>query len=173
MTLLPSLCVLAEPLPSLLRLPRLRISALAVLGALMVAFFSHWQRHVSYNESFRSMAQQASAEARNFYRGSVPKLLEIDDGVVGYNLETQAMSCFLGLDRAGFDALQNGKLLQLALSRGYDRVASSAYQPGSTDPESLARWIGSTLRQDVSTYRFEKELATSDGQLLIVRVYPR
>jgi hypothetical protein len=37
----------------------------------------------------------------------------------------------------------------------------------------LAFWVGASLRQDVSAYEFEKELATPDGQLLIVRVRKR
>jgi len=172
-TLLPSLFVLAEQLPRPWPRPELRAATAVALTALMVAFFVHWHRRAAYNDAFRTLAQHTSTEARNFYQGRPPKLLEIDDGAVGYNLDTRAMSCFLALDPAGFEALRRGKLLELALARGYDRVASSFYRPNRTDPEGLAGWIGTTLRQDVSGFRFEKELATSDGQLLIVRVYRR
>jgi hypothetical protein len=69
--------------------------------------------------------------------------------------------------------LKQGKLLELAMARGFDRVASSWYRPGSTEPQDLANWVGASLRQDVAAFRFEKEFATDDGQLLIVRVYKR
>lgn len=174
-TLLPSLFVLAEPWPKL-RLrgsPRLRVVFAALLGALVIAFFVNWQRHRRYNEGFGAVALEAGEKARTFYGKRLPKVIEIDDGIVSYSLDTPAMSSFLALDPEGFKALQQGKLLDLAMARGFDRVASSWYRPGSTEPQDLANWIGPSLRQDVSAYRFEKEFATDDGQLLIVRVYKR
>lgn len=172
-TLLPSLFVLGERWPRRRFPPLFRVAFAVLLGTLVISFFVNWHRHRHYNEGFRTVALESAEKARKLYGSQLPKVVEIDDGIVSYSLDTPAMSSFLALDPEGFRALQQGKLLQLALARGFDRVASAGYRPGSTEPKDLAQWVGASLRQDVSAYRFEKELATDDGQLLIVRVYPR
>lgn len=83
------------------------------------------------------------------------------------------LSWFLALDPEGFRAVKERKLLDLAMARGFDRIASHWYRPNSSDPQGLAYWARASLRQDVSAYRFEKEFATDDGQLVIVRFYKR
>jgi len=172
-TLLPTLFLLAEPWPPVRLAPPMRVALAVLLGTLVIAFFGNWQRHRRYNEGFQAVVLEAGEKARKFYGGHLPKIIEVDDGAVGYGLDTPAMSSFLALDPEGFRALKQGKLLDLALARGFDRVASSWYRPGGTEPAELAAWVGASLRQDVSAYRFEREFATDDGQLLIVRVYRR
>jgi hypothetical protein len=172
-TLLPSLFVLAE------RWPRWRLTALlrlvfaSLLATLVTLFFFYWQRHKSYNNAFVTVVEQSSEAARKHYGSALPKLLEIDDGVVGYALDTPATSFMLALDPEGFRAFKQGRLLDLAVARGFDRVASAMYRPNGTQPSDLAYWVGATLRQDVSGFTFEQEFASPDGQLLIVRVRKR
>lgn len=173
-TLLPSLFVLAEPWPRLrLAAPRARVACAALLGTLVILFFVNWQRHRRYNQNFREVAFGAPAQAHKFYGGRLPKLIELDDGIISYSLDTPTMSAFLALDPEGFRAVKQGKLLDLAMARGFDRIASHWYRPNSHEPEDLAYWAGASLAQDVSAYRFEKEFATDDGQLVIVRFYKR
>lgn len=172
-TLLPSLFVLAERWPRWRLTPSLRLAFAALLGTLVVLFFVYWQRHKSYNEAFATVAEQSSEAARKHYGSAMPKLVEIDDGVVGYSLDTPAMSFLLALDPEGFRAFKQGHLLDLAMARGFDRVASAMYRPNGTQPSDLASWIGVSLHQDVSMYTFEQEFASPDGQLLIVRVKKR
>jgi hypothetical protein len=169
-TLLPSLFVLAGRWPRFRLTSALRLAFVVVLSSLVVSFFMSWQRHPHYNEGFQKLTFDAAPAARQYYGAKLPRLLEIDDGVVGYTLDTPAMSCFLGLDPEGFQARHAGRLLDLAMARGFDRIASSLYQPWGTQPSELAQWAGAALHEDVSAYQFEKELATADGQLLIVRV---
>lgn len=172
-TLLPSLFVLAERWPRLRLPPVWRVASATALGVLVTSFFLTWHRHPRYNEDFRAVALEAGEKARKFYGPNLPKVVEIDDGIVSYSLDTPAMSSFLALDPEGFRAVKQGKLLDLAVARGFDRVASSWYRPNSTKPRDLASWVGASLRQDVSAYRFEKEFATDDGYLVIVRVQPK
>jgi hypothetical protein len=172
-TLLPSLFVLAERWPRLRLKPPLRVAGAGLLVTLVVLFFVNWQRHPRYNEDFGMMVLEAPAQAHDFYGARLPKVLELDDGVVGYSLDTPAMSWLLGLDPEGFRAVKEGRLLDLAMARGFDRIASHWYRPNGTDPQALAQWAGASFRQDVSNYRFEKEFATNDGQLVIVRIYKR
>jgi hypothetical protein len=172
-TLLPSLFVLAERWPRLQLTPRLRVAFAVLLSTLVVLFFVNWHRHRRYNEDFAAMALDASSQAHKFYGARLPKVLEMDDGIVSYSLDTSAMSWFLALDPEGFRAVKQGKLLDLAMARGFDRIASHWYRPNSGEPQELASWAAGSLRQDVSGYRFEKEFATDDGQLVIVRVFKR
>ena len=136
-------------------------------------FFVYWQHHKSYNQPYLKVAQESSEAARKHYGSAMPKLVEIDDGVVGYSLDTPAMSFLLALDPEGFRAFKQGHLLDLAMARGFDRVASAMYRPNGTQPAELASWIGASLHQDVSMYDFEREFASPDGHLLIVRVRKR
>ncbi|HEX2875335.1 MAG TPA: hypothetical protein VHP33_28985 [Polyangiaceae bacterium] len=173
-TLLPSLFVLAEPWPRLRLTPALRLAFASLLATLVTLFFVYWQRHKTYNEAFELVMGQASEAARKHYGTKLPKLLEIDDGVVGYSLDTPAMSHILALDPEGFRAARQGRLLELAVARGFDRVASSvAYRTWSSQPSDLANWVGGCLSEDVSGFSFEQEFSSADGQLLIVRVTKR
>lgn len=173
-TLLPSLFVLAERWPRLrVPTPRLRVACALLLGTLVTLFFVYWQRHPRYNEDYQAVALEAAAQAHKFYGGRLPKVIEVDDGIVSYSLDTPAMSWLLALDPEGFRAAKQGKLLDLAMARGFDRIASHGYRPNGSQPHDLAYWVGVSLNQDVSAYRFEKEFATDDGRLVIVRAFKR
>ena len=173
-TLLPSLFVLAERWPRVRLTPLLRLAFASLLATLVSLFFVYWQRHKSYNEAFEMVMGQASEAARQHYAGKLPKLLEIDDGVVGYSLDTPAMSHILALDPEGFRAAREGRLLELAVARGFDRVGSSvAYRTWSSKPNDLANWVGGSMSEDVSGFTFEEEYGSPDGQLVIVRVKKR
>lgn len=172
-TLLPSLFLLSERMPRLRSSRGLRLAAGLSLSAGVVLFFSSWHWQGTYNRDYRDFFWRSAREAREFYDGRPPKLLEIDDGVVGYALDVKAHGCLLALDPEGLRARKEQRLLQLALSRGFDRVASFAYRPGNTTPEGIAGWVGSTLAQDVSGFVFEKEFQSSDGLLVIARIKSR
>lgn len=172
-TLLPSLFVLAEPWRLARLRPPLRLAGFALLQVGVVGFFLSWHRHPRYNEELRAAVLDAAAAARLHYGGKPPRILEIDDGCVGYGLDTPAMSVALALDPEGQRALSRNQLLELALSRGFDHVATAMYLPGGTSPADLANWVGATLHQDVSAFSFEKDLLTEDGRLLIVKVSRR
>lgn len=173
-TLLPSLFVLAEPWPRLRLTPHLRLAFASLLATLVSLFFVYWQHHKSYNEAYELVMGQASDAARKHYGGKLPKLLEIDDGIVGYSLDTPSMSHILALDPEGFRAARQGRLLELAVARGFDRVASSvAYRTWSSQPNDLANWVGASLSENVSGFSFEQEFGSADGQLVIVRVKKR
>ena len=84
------------------------------------------------------------------------------------------MSHILALDPEGFRAARQGRLLELAVARGFDRVASSvAYRTWSSQPNDLANWVGASLSENVSGFSFEQEFGSADGQLVIVRVKKR
>jgi hypothetical protein len=172
-TLLPSLFLLFERMPRVRSSRGMRLTAGLSLSAGVLLFFSSWHWQRTYNRDYRDFFWKSAREGREFYDGKPPKLLEIDDGVVGYALDVRAHSCLLALDPEGLRARKEQRLLQLALSRGFDRVASFAYRPGNTTPEGIAGWVGSSLAQDVSGFVFEKEFQSSDGLLVIARVKSR
>ncbi|HEY0464120.1 MAG TPA: hypothetical protein VGC79_07930, partial [Polyangiaceae bacterium] len=172
-TLLPTLFFLnARPLQ--FREPNRAKPLIAVaLTGVVIAFFLSWQRHPTYNQNYRATMLQNAGEARAFYRNRVPKMIEIDDGVVGYSLDTPTISHALALDPEGFRARKEGRLLQLSLARGFDRVATATYRPSVNSDEDLARWVGGSLGQDVSKFHIRKEFVSADGLLVIGKITRR
>jgi len=172
-TLLPTLFLLnARPL--IVRESNRAQPLLAVaLAALAIAFFFYGHRHLTYNRNYAATVLHNAAEARAHYRDRLPKIIEIDDGVVGYALDTPAHSSFLALDPWGFAARRRGKLLELLLARGFDRVATATYRPLGTSDAQLSAWLGGSLGQDVSQYRVQREFQSADGLLLIAKITPR
>lgn len=174
-TLLPSLFALGERWSRPRLTPLLRLAFASLLATLVALFFVYWQRHKTYNEAFEMVMGQASEAARKHYGSKLPKVLEIDDGVVGYSLDTPAMSNSLALDPEGVRAAKQGRLLELAVARGFDRVGSTvAYRTWSSQPSDLANWVSGSLGgENVSGFTFEQEFGSADGQLVIVRVTKR
>lgn len=172
-TLLPSLFLLsARPFRLRLRLVASVFACVALCSAVLV-FFVRWHRHPTYNQDFRDLMLQSAPEARAHYGGKPPKVLEIDDGVVGYALDVPSHACFLALDPEGFRARKEGRLLELAWQRGFRHVASALYRPGDTSDETLRGWIGASLNQDMAEFTTHKDFESRDGRLLIVEIRQR
>jgi len=172
-TLLPTLFLL-NARPFVIRESNRAQPLFAVaLTVTAIAFFFFGQRHLTYNHNYAATVLQNAVEARAHYRNQLPKVIEIDDGIVGYALDTPAHSSFLALDPRGFAARRQGHLLELMLARGFDRVASATYRPPGTSDEQLATWLGGSLGQDVSQYRVQREFVSADGLLVIAKITPR
>jgi hypothetical protein len=76
---------------------------------------------------------------RAHFGGKVPKLFEIDDGVVGYCLDTPAMSgSRLLLDAEALRASDANMLFQLAVGRGFGAVSTLYYTSHDLKPTSDA-----------------------------------
>ena len=55
-------------------------------------------------------------------------ILEMDDGIISWSLGLPAMSGFgLAIDKNGYNAICEGKLLDTAYSRGFNVLASLCY----------------------------------------------
>ena len=172
-TLLPTLFLLnARPLMVPASHPaKPALAAALTLGAIL--FFFRWQRHPTYNQNYRATVLQNAGEARAHYGNQLPKLIELDDGIVGYALDTPTHSTFLALDPEGFAARRRGQLLTLLLARGFDRMASATYRPPETTDAALTTWVGGSLGADMTNFNVHREFLSADGLLLIVKITRR
>lgn len=111
-----------------------RIAALGVfaagVSALSVAFFLKLHRHPAYHEQYARFYWEEAPIVLRKLHGRPPKLLEFDDGIVGYSLGAPAMSGLgVALDPIGHGMHGTPAFLELAVSRGYDTVTTLVYQP--------------------------------------------
>jgi len=175
-TLLPTLFLLnARPL-QIRDTNRAKVAIGAALACSVTAFFYSWHRHPTYNRDYRSTMLQSAGEARAFYENRLPKMIEIDDGVVGYALDTPTASWHLALDPEGFQARKEGHLIELLLSRGFDRVATSTYfvaKRSEITDSQLTKWMGGSIGQDSSKFAVHREFVSSDGKLIIGKINVR
>jgi hypothetical protein len=161
--------------------------AIAVFGTLMLVL-------VSAN-AFVDMIQSSPHPSRNFTfwteRGEVRQLLdrtcpgcgvlEFDDGIVSYSLDRTSTLNGLGLamDRQAQEALEQGRLLEVAWQRGHRVFTTVNYEmprAAYTDPrrlrESLAR-NDHFADQDLEAWDFELAFESPASQVVFVRFGPR
>jgi hypothetical protein len=120
--------------------------ALAISTAAVLAVFLTLHRQPEHHERYRRMyfsrdAIVAALGARH------PRLVEVDDGIVGFTTRFPTLSGLgFAADKELRLAIREGRVLQLARARGYDRLASVIYLPLSPGPESSLRSLASAYR---------------------------
>ena len=175
-TLLPTLFLLnARPL-QIRETNRAQAAIGVALAGAVTVFFCYGHRHPTYNRDYQSTMLQSAGEARAFYENRLPKMLEIDDGVVGYALDTPTASWHLALDPEGFQARKEGHLIELLLARGFDRVATSTYfvaKRSEITDARLTQWLGGSCNQDDSKFHVQREFVSTDGKLIIGKITVR
>jgi hypothetical protein len=84
-------------------------------------------RSENYNSHYAILFNQRN-EIRDFYGNDAPKIIEIDDGIVAYSTGFEAMSGLgFALDKEAMLAKENHRLLDIALERGFNRIATLNY----------------------------------------------
>jgi hypothetical protein len=146
---------------------------LAVIACVCLAVFMTLHRQLDHNERYRRLYMRREVIA-GLYRGRPPRLIEVDDGIVGFATGFHTLSGFgFAADRELHEALREGRLLSLARERGYDRIASLLYLPLSPGPESSLLALGSFYRDDTGGARFALEYFDANLPFAIVRItYP-
>ena len=161
--------------------------AIAVLGASMLVL-------VSAN-AFVDMIQRSPHPPRNFTfwaeRAAVGQLLdrtcpgcgvlEFDDGIVAYSLDRTSTLNGLGLamDRQARDALEQGRLLEVAWQRGHRVFATVNYEmprAAYADPLRLRESLALNKHfadQDLESWEFEPAFESPASQVVFVRFAPR
>jgi hypothetical protein len=100
----------------------------AAFAALSVLGFLRFQSQPDFHRMYADFCQKTAPRVRAHFGGKVPKLFEIDDGVIGYCLDTPAMSgSRLLLDAEALRASDANMLFQLAVGRGFRAVATLYY----------------------------------------------
>jgi hypothetical protein len=173
-----------EPSGPLVHLP---VKSLAVIGAIAFALlqantFSEKMEHGSYQErthQFWSEREETRAALDELCRGC--GVLAYEDGVVSFSLHPTPTLNGIGLvsDRAASEAIQSGRLLELAWERGYRFLASVSYamvEEAYTDPVSLREHL---LRnphfkhEHMESWNFEVAYRAKRSGIAFVRFEPR
>ncbi|MBA3547945.1 MAG: hypothetical protein H0T76_15790 [Nannocystis sp.] len=171
-TLFASLAVIStlDRVPALRRLARSRrgmILWLALCQAGVLAYFFRAHHHPRHQEQLASFYYDEAPRVRAFYGDTPPRLLELDDGIVGYATGFPAMSATgLALDARAARAMQTGRLPDLAIARGFDRFTSLFYLDtlegmASGKDKRAARW------------RFTLEYYAADPRFAVYRLQRR
>ncbi len=171
-TLFASLAVITalDRVPALRRLAGSRrglILWLALCQAGVLAYFFRAHHHPRHQEQLASFYYDEAPRVRAFYGDAPPRLLELDDGIVGYATGFPAMSATgLALDAEAAQAQQTGRLLELALARGFDRFTSLFYLDTL---EGMAAGKG----PNATKWRFTLEYRAADPRFAIYRFHRR
>ncbi|HTQ02432.1 MAG TPA: hypothetical protein VMI54_01205 [Polyangiaceae bacterium] len=173
-TLFVSLAALAlvDRAPVALPARAANIALVAMAGA-SVVFFLELERQPSYHAAYARFYWEDAPRLRREFGASRPHLLEIDDGVVNYSLDTPAMSFGLALDPEASDADKANQLFALAYERGFNCLSTLFYGSAGnlkTDKsQAAAQHYAQSLRtEDLSSYRFHLAYLTPSGSLAIV-----
>ncbi len=111
----------------------------AAFGAIAVLGFLRFQRQPDFHRSYADFCEKTAPRVRAHFGGKVPKLFEIDDGVVGYCLDAPALSgSRLLLDVEALRASEANMLFQLAVGRGFRAVTTLYYTSHDLTPDSDA-----------------------------------
>jgi hypothetical protein len=159
-------------------LARVRLPAAAVVAgaaAASVAVFATLSHPSGYHEGFARFYLDEAPEVRADLRARPPRLLAWEDGIDAYALGFPSMSgTGLMLDGDAWDAWYDGRLLDTALRRGFDRFSSVSYLDtdgldASTPPAELRRRLQPLFGgEDLAPYDFAVEERM--GEYVLIRV---
>jgi hypothetical protein len=147
------------PVRRLSAFPHAALASLAIVLGVAAGYFVRAQYQPLYLAEQATFYYDEAPLIREYYRerGEVPKLLEFDDGIVTFATGFPAMSGHgLALDTEAMAAKKRGALMELALERGYDHIASLNYvqltEPGPLTSNHAFRaykWIKKDERQQL------------------------
>jgi len=144
-------------------------------GILVLTLIGFWKLHrqVRYHERYAHFCHTVAPRVKQALNGKVPKLLEHDDGVVGYCLDAPAMSgTGLTLDAVAVRAHQDGHFFQLAVHRGYRALTTLFYRAHDLDvhssPEAVRGWAASMMGAIPTGY--DAKLLYGDADFTIVEL---
>lgn len=99
-----------------------------VLVVVVAVFFVFIFRDPDYNSHYARFYLEEAPKVRAFYGENTPRIIEVDDGIIGFATGFPTMAGFgFALDQQAAACKQAGMLLPLAYSRGFDRIASYNY----------------------------------------------
>jgi hypothetical protein len=159
-------------------LARVRLPPAAVVAsaaAASLAVFTTLSHPAGYHDGFARFYLDEAPEIRADLRARPPRLLAWEDGIDAYALGFPAMSgTGLMLDGDAWDAWYDGRLLDTALRRGFDRFSSVSYLDtdgldASTSSAELRRRLQPLFAgEDLAPYDFVVEERA--GAYVLIRV---
>ncbi len=151
-------------------------AGIAGVVCLQIILYMFLHYHGDYHEKLWRFYYEDSRVVEEFYGGKDVRFLSFDDGIVAFSLPYPVLSgTGLNLDLAAAEAFAQGRLLDLAMERGHDRLVSLSYSNtigltgfSSTD-EILARlpyW--KKIHADGTGYRLRMEFFVPPGMFGVV-----
>jgi hypothetical protein len=149
---------LASAVARRMKLPRhVRAVALAALSALGLLLFQRFHYKPDYHRKFAQFYWETAPRVREKLAGNVPKLVEMDDGIIAYALHVPSVSG-IGylLDAEAMRAQRAQRLFDVAYHRGFSAVSTFYYSDhGHLEkggPEVARNWAQRLLGEDLSAY---------------------
>jgi hypothetical protein len=158
----------------------------AVLAAVL---FVTLNRPDAYHQRFADFHLDEAPRVRAFYGDDPPGIIAWDDGADAFSLGFPSLSgTVLMLDAEGVEAYEDGRLLDLAVDRGYDRFSSVQYlDAAGLDRDTPSGELRELLEgyfpgEDLSPYEFSVEYVGGDdleppwpgasGRYVTIRIRP-
>ena len=157
---------------------RFSYTASLILVGLVSLFFLFVYHDPTYNQRYVWFYDEAEY-IRAYYDGSMPELIEYDDGIIAYTTGFQTLAGFgFCLDKEAFQALQENRLLDLAFNRGYRYIASYYYFgfgrfSHQSTPEEIKDYLASLSiigPREVERFNFSIDYISRDGRFSILRM---
>ncbi len=147
-------------------------------GLVVLLTFAVGHRRPDYHWLYNDFYFVEAAQVRAFYGTDVPRVVEHDDGIIGFATRFPTMSgTGLMLDAEAAEAFEAGHLYDLALDRGFDRAASLAYvlpdgaeerSPGDLGLETADARVRLFARSHPG-FGYEEEYVSPSGNVFFVR----
>ena len=153
-------------------------TALAVIASLSLVVFLSLHRLPDYHAAFNQFYFEEAPRVKAFYGALQPKLVSVDDGIVGFALGYPTISgTALAADPEAVRRFQEGTLVDLALERGHDRLTSLVYWRPSglhraSSRDEILRAIPGfwELQKDFSKLSLQVEYVSRDRHFVILKV---
>jgi hypothetical protein len=147
--------------------------------AVLIFYFAtvYWEK--DRRSHFTAYFLKTVPDMQKFYGAEKPKIIEVDDGIVGYATDYPTMS-WLGftLDPQAVEAKRKGHLLDLAVERGFDRLSSVNYFNATglntkTPPSVIKDKLSHTFflsPKEAEPYSFHVEYVSPNGFTAVIRI---
>lgn len=161
---------------------RLRVP-IVVTALISILVFVGLHRRPDYHENFANFYLVEAPALRSHYAASPPRVIEFDDGIFAFATGFRTMSGFgFMLDAEAHAASQRNALGDLALARGFDRMATVSYRepravgltlstPVSDLPVFFTDLLGPGMGE-VADLRVELDYLSATGRFAVFRRLP-
>jgi hypothetical protein len=147
--------------------------------AASVAAFVFMNRTGEFEARLASFFLEEAPRIRAHYGAALPKVVEFDDGIIGFSLDGTTMSATLAVDPETARAKAVLRLFHLANERGFDHMATFVYADSDlaslvTRSDGAAEWARRrALGEDLTGFEFSFDYVSPSREFAIVRMTAR
>lgn len=151
-----------------------------VLGVVVILLFVAVQRRPGASRLLAWFYYEEAPRVRAYYESTAPGMVSYDDGIVAFATGLPTLSGYgFNLDTEAVLAKREGRLLDLAVERGFDRITGLQFvncEPLRRDPseEAILRVFRTKLSsREKRAYRYTVDYLASNARFCVVRVEPK